>query len=128
MRGAKASFFMRYRKLSSDGDYVFGSGKNDFLVNTPEAVAQAILTRLKLWLGEWFADTSDGTGWNQSIVGKHSKNLYELTLRQRVLETQGVVNIIDFQSTLDPDTRRLTVSMTANTVYGEAYLNGDLTT
>lgn len=128
MRGVKASFFMRYRKLSSDGDYVFGSGKNDFLVNTPEAVAQAILTRLKLWLGEWFADTSDGTGWNQSIVGKHSKNLYELTLRQRVLETQGVVNIIDFQSTLDPDTRRLTVSMTVNTVYGEAYLNGDLTT
>ncbi|QHI29035.1 hypothetical protein AhaeINNSZ174_05905 [Acinetobacter haemolyticus] len=128
MRGAKASFFMRYRKLTSDGDYVFGSGKNDFLVNTPETVAQAILTRLKLWLGEWFADTADGTGWNQSIVGKHSKNLYELTLRQRVLETQGVVNIIDFQSTLDPDTRRLTVTMTVNTVYGEAYLNGDLTT
>jgi hypothetical protein len=128
MRGAKASFFMRYRKLTSDGDYVFGSGKNDFLVNTPETVAQAILTRLKLWLGEWFADTADGTGWNQSIVGKHSKNLYELTLRQRVLETQGVVNIIDFQSTLDPDTRCLTVTMTVNTVYGEAYLNGDLTT
>ncbi|MEB3790441.1 hypothetical protein [Acinetobacter sp. IK40] len=128
MRGAKASFFMRYRKLSSDGDYVFGSGKNDFLVNTPGTVAQAILSRLKLWLGEWFADTADGTGWNQSIVGKHSKNLYELTLRQRVLETPGVVNIMDFQSSLDPDTRRLTVTMTVNTVYGEAYLNGDLTT
>lgn len=128
MRGAKASFFMRYRKLSSDGDYVFGSGKNDFLVNSPEAVAQAILTRLKLWLGEWFADTSDGTGWNQSIVGKQSKNLYELTLHQRVLETPGVKNIVDFQSTLDPDTRRLTVSMTVNTIFGEASLNGDLTT
>ncbi|MBR7679959.1 hypothetical protein KC105_03070 [Acinetobacter nosocomialis] len=128
MRGAKASFFMRYRKLSSDGDYVFGSGKNDFLVNSPEAVAQAILTRLKLWLGEWFADISDGTGWNQSIVGKHSKNLYELTLHQRVLETPGVKSIVDFQSALDPDTRRLTVSMTVNTIFGEASLNGDLTT
>lgn len=128
MRGAKASFFMRYRKLSSDGDYVFGSGKNDFLVNSPEAVAQAILTRLKLWLGEWFADTSDGTGWNQSIVGKQSKNLYELTLHQRVLETPGVKSIVDFQSSLDPDTRRLTVSMTVNTIFGEASLNGDLTT
>ncbi|RZG63926.1 hypothetical protein EXE25_18265 [Acinetobacter bouvetii] len=127
MRGAKASFFMRYRKLSSDGDYVFGAGKNDFLVNSPEAVAQAILTRLKLWLGEWFADTTDGTGWSQSIIGKHSKNLYELTLRQRVLETQGVVNIIGFQSSLNPDTRHLTVSMTVNTIYGEAYLNRDLT-
>lgn len=128
MRGAKASFFMRYRKLSSDGDYVFGSGKNDFLVNSPEAVAQAILTRLKLWLGEWFADTSDGTGWNQSIVGKQSKNLYELTLHQRVLETPGVKSIVDLQSALDPDTRRLTVSMTVNTIFGEASLNGDLTT
>ncbi|MDX7880444.1 hypothetical protein [Acinetobacter nosocomialis] len=128
MRGAKASFFMRYRKLSSDGDYVFGSGKNDFLVNSPEAVAQAILTRLKLWLGEWFADTSDGTGWNQSIVGKQSKNLYELTLHQRVLETPGVKSIVDFQSALDSDTRRLTVSMTVNTIFGEASLNGDLTT
>ncbi|WP_081410213.1 hypothetical protein [Acinetobacter genomosp. 33YU] len=128
MRGAKASFFMRYRKLSSDGDYVFGSGKNDFLVNSPEAVAQAILTRLRLWLGEWFADTSDGTGWNQSIVGKQSKNLYELTLHQRVLETPGVKSIVDFQSALDPETRRLTVSMTVNTIFGEASLNGDLTT
>lgn len=119
---------MRYRKLSSNGDYVFGSGKNDFLVNSPETVAQAILSRLKLWLGEWFADTSDGTGWNQSIVGKHSKNLYELTLRQRVLETPGVSNIVDFQSSLDAETRHLTVSMTVNTIFGEADLNGDLTT
>lgn len=128
MRGAKASFFMRYRKLSNDGDYVFGSSKSDLLVNSPEAVAQAILTRLKLWLGEWFADTSDGTGWNQSIVGKHSKNLYELTLRQRVLETPGVNNIIDFQSSLDAETRRLNISMTVNTIYGEAYITEDLTT
>ncbi|EOQ63891.1 hypothetical protein F935_01521 [Acinetobacter calcoaceticus ANC 3811] len=128
MRGAKASFFMRYRKLSSDGDYVFGSGKNDFLINSPETVTQAIFTRLKLWLGEWFADTSDGTGWNQSIVGKQSKNLYELTLHQRVLETPGVKSIVDFQSALDPETRRLTVSMTVNTIFGEVSLNGDLTT
>ncbi|HCT3679237.1 TPA: hypothetical protein OTU09_001781 [Acinetobacter baumannii] len=128
MRGAKASFFMRYRKLSSDGDYVFGSGKNDFLSNSPETVAQAILTRLKLWLGEWFANTSDGTGWNQSIVGKHSKNLYELTLRQRVLETPGVSSVADFQSSLDPETRHLSVSMVVNTIYGEAFINEGITT
>jgi len=127
MRGAKASFFMRYRKLDKDGDYVFGSSRNDFLINSPEAVAQAIMTRLRLWMGEWFADTSDGTGWSQSIVGKQPKNLYELTLRQRVLETPGVLSIEDFKSMLEPNARRLTVSMTVNTVFGEAYLNRDLT-
>lgn len=117
---------MRYRKLDENGDYVFGSSENDFLVNSPEAVAQAILTRLKFWLGEWFADTSDGTGWNQSILGKQPKNLYELTLRQRVLETLGVSGIQSFGSELDSETRRLTVTMTVNTIYGDISFDGDL--
>lgn len=124
MRGAKASFFMRYRKQDELGDYSFGSGLNDFHVDSVEAVAQSIETRLKLWIGEWFADTSDGTGWSQVILGKQSKNLYELTLRQRVLETYGVTSIESFQSALDSETRRLTVSMAVNTIYGQATLTG----
>ena len=124
MRGAKASFFMRYRKQDEQGDYSFGSGLNNFHIDSAEAVAQAIETRLKLWIGEWFADTSDGTGWSQAILGKHSKNLYELTLRQRVLETYGVTSIESFQSSLDSDTRRLTVSMTVNTIYGQTTVTG----
>lgn len=117
---------MRYRKLDEDDDYVFGAGANSFHANSPEAVAQAILTRLQLWIGEWFADTSDGTGWNQSILGKQSGNLYELTLRQRVLETPGVQSIEEFQSSLDPETRKLSVSMTVNTIYGSTNLSGNL--
>ena len=124
MRGAKASFFMRYRKQDEQGDYSFGSGLNNFHIDSAEAVAQAIETRLKLWIGEWFADTSDGTGWSQAILGKQSKNLYELTLRQRVLETFGVMSIESFQSSLDLDTRRLTVSMTVNTIYGQTTVTG----
>lgn len=117
---------MRYRKLDENEDYSFGSGVSNFHSNTPEAVAQAILTRLRLWMGEWFADTSDGTGWNQSILGKQSGNLYELTLRQRVLETPGVQSIDEFQSLLNTETRTLTVSMTVNTIYGTAVLDGSL--
>ena len=125
MRGSrKAAFFMRYRKQDDMGDYSFGSGLNDFHIDSAEAVAQAIDTRLKLWIGEWFADTSDGTGWSQAILGKQSKNLYELTLRQRVLETYGVVSIESFQSSLNSDTRRLTVSMTVNTIFGQTTLTG----
>ena len=118
---------MRYRKLDKDGDYRFGAGSSDFHINTPEAVAQSVETRLKLWMGEWFADTKDGTGWNEAILGKHSKNLYELTLRQRILETPGVMSIDDFQSSLDSNTRRLTVLTTINTIYGQASLDRSLT-
>lgn len=115
---------MRYRKQDEQGDYSFGSGLNNFHIDSAEAVAQAIETRLKLWIGEWFADTSDGTGWSQTILGKQSKNLYELTLRQRVLETYGVTSIESFQSSLDSDARRLTVSMTVNTIYGQTTVTG----
>ncbi len=115
---------MRYRKQDEQGDYSFGSGLNDFHIDRAEAIAQAIETRLKLWVGEWFADTSDGTGWSQAILGKLSKNLYELTLRQRVLETYGVTSIESFQSALDRETRRLTVSMTVNTIYGQTTISG----
>ena len=117
---------MRYRKLDKDDDYLFGLSSSNFHINSPEAVAQAILTRLRLWMGEWFADTSDGTGWNQSILGKQSSNLYELTLRQRVLQTIGVQSIEDFQSSLNSETRTLTVSMTVNTIYGSINLDGSL--
>ncbi|MEX5443420.1 hypothetical protein WCE14_08635 [Acinetobacter schindleri] len=115
---------MRYRKQDGNGDYTFGSGLNDFHIDSVEAVAQAIDTKLKLWMGEWFADVSDGTGWSQAILGKQSSNLYELTLRQRVLETPGVISVQDFQSSLDPNTRKLTVNMVVSTVYGQTDLAG----
>jgi len=124
MGGAKASFFMRYRKQDENGDYTFGNGLNNFHIDNVDAVAQAIDTRLKLWVGEWFADVSDGTGWSQAILGKHSQNLYELTLRQRVLDTQGVISIQEFQSALDPNTRSLVVTMVVETVYGQTDLTG----
>lgn len=124
MRGAKASFFMRYRKQDENGDYTFGNGLGNFHIDNVDAVAQAIDTRLKLWIGEWFADVSDGTGWTQAILGKHSQNLYELTLRQRVLETRGVISIQEFQSSLDPNTRKLAVTMVVDTIYGQTDLTG----
>ena len=115
---------MRYRKQDENGDYTFGNSLNNFHIDNVDAVAQAIDTRLKLWVGEWFADVSDGTGWSQAILGKHSQNLYELTLRQRVLETLGVISIQEFQSALDPNTRSLVVTMVVETDYGQTDLTG----
>ncbi|AOY96842.1 hypothetical protein BKK79_36110 [Cupriavidus sp. USMAA2-4] len=108
---------MRYRKLDADGDYVFGNQQADFYVNSPDAVAQAVVTRLRLWQGEWFLDTTAGTPWNQ-VLGKYAGGTYDATIRQRVLGTQGVQAITDYSSTVDSEARTLTVSVTINTIYG----------
>lgn len=46
------------------------------LVNSPEAVAQAIKTRFLLWYGQWFLDTTEGTPWIQSVLGKQRPETY----------------------------------------------------
>lgn len=42
---------MRYRREDGEGDYTFGSGDDTWLINSPEAVAQAVKTRFALWYG-----------------------------------------------------------------------------
>lgn len=109
---------MKYRKLSPTGDYMFGNGELDFWHDVPEAPGQAAKTRLLLWLGEWFLDTTQGTPYMQGILGKHLQELADATIQDRVLNTQGVTSIENYESEVDPDSRTMIVSMTLNTIYG----------
>ncbi|MGQ5288440.1 hypothetical protein ACULN0_03645 [Pectobacterium actinidiae] len=109
---------MRYRRESEDGDYTFGRGDDTWLINSPEAVAQAIKTRFELWFGQWFLDTSAGTPWIQSVLGKQRPDTYSLAIRQRILETQGVSSISEFNTTVNSTTRRVSFTATIETIYG----------
>ena len=109
---------VRYRSEDDDGDYTFGQGDDSWLVNSPEAVAQAIKTRFLLWYGQWFLDTTEGTPWIQSVLGKQRPETYNLAIRQRILETQGVSSITAFNTTVDGRTRRVTFTATVETIYG----------
>ncbi len=109
---------MKYRK-ELNGDYSFGRGESGFLSNTPETVAQAVKTRLSLWRGEWFLDTTEGMPYGQSVLGRQSPEVYSMALSDRILGTRGVRSIIEFNTINDSGSRRLTYSVTLDTVYGE---------
>ena len=109
---------MRYRREDADGDYTFGSGDDTWLINSSDAVAQAVKTRFELWYGQWFLDTTAGTPWIQSVLGKQKPDVYNLAIRQRILETQGVNSIIDFNTNVNTSTRRVTFTATIDTIYG----------
>ena len=108
---------MRYRKLDASGDYVFGRSRNDFLVNSTECVAQAVVTRLALLRGEWFLDTSDGTPYSTDILGKADKITRDRAIRERVLGTPNVTEITSYFSTVDAN-RNLSVNLTITTAFG----------
>jgi hypothetical protein len=115
---------MRYRKLDSNGDMLFGNQQADFFRDQAEAVAQAVWTRLRLWVGEWFVDTTEGTPYQQAVLGTNKRKTVEPAMRRRILNTEGVTNIEEFQMLFDPDNRVVTINAVINTAYGSAQLQG----
>lgn len=109
---------MRYRKLSPTGDYVFGNSLNDFYINVPQAPAQAVKTRLLLWQGEWFLDSSVGTPYPSGVLGKHTQAQADTVIQDVTVNTQAVVDITTFNSQIDPDTRGYSVVQKIDTLYG----------
>lgn len=114
---------MRYRKLSPRGDYTLGHGAADFWRDVPQAPAQAVVTRLRLLSGEWFLDLAEGTPYQTGVLGKHTQATYDPIIRDRILGTEGVTEITEYQSLFDGETRTLTITATINTVYGTATIH-----
>lgn len=111
---------MRYRKLDSGGDYVLG--RRDELYEGTEAVAQAVKTRLLLLLGEWWENPEDGTPLFEEVLGKRFRtdeqpDSVDLVFSERINSTQGVTDITNFESKIDPETRTYTARITIKTIY-----------
>jgi hypothetical protein len=115
---------MQYRKLDRDGDMTFGHSAKDYFQDSPEAVAQSVLTRLRLWKGEWYLDTDEGTPYLQEILGKNKEASAVNALYKRVRDTEGVKSITNFQTSFNPDTRKMNFEIEIETDYGSAVVNG----
>lgn len=117
---------MRYRKLDANGDYVFGNGQADFFKDSPIGVAQAVMTRLMLWRGEWFLDSAEGTPYLQGVIGKHSEETRNTVIRTRILNTEGVKSILSYSSNINPDTRKLSLLVSIDTIFGDTTIEAAL--
>jgi hypothetical protein len=89
------------------------------MVEGKDAVRQQLLIKLRLWKGEWFLDTEFGTPYLQRILGK------QLTLsgaiaaiKTAITEVSGVTAIASFSHTFNNQTRSLSVTFEADTIYG----------
>lgn len=109
---------MRYRSLSATGDSTFASGATNFFVNNAAAVAQAILTRLRLLTGEWFLDVTEGTPYLTQVIGRNTTPTYDRAIKDRILGTIGVLSIDTYSSFLNRAARSLTVNATVSTIFG----------
>lgn len=124
---------MRCRRLDSNHDFCFGRGFGDYLedqVSSPDAIAQAIKTRLLLFLGEWWKDLRDGLPLWQKILGSRVKNkaILDKILIDRIQGLKlpdnryAITAVKEITSEFDPETREYSFSCTVDTVFGELYV------
>lgn len=112
-----------YRAIGADGEPQWGQGQANFLSDL-NAVGQAVLTRLRLFEGEWWADQLDGTPYWQSILGKSASDssiaVVTQIIVQRILGTPFVLpgGIKGLSSSFDTASQTYNFYAVVNTQFG----------
>lgn len=107
------------RALNANNDIFVENGSFRTVTDGAE-VLQHVRSRLLFYRGEWFLNLSSGVPYFESIFVKPA-NLanVESILKSTILNTPGVEKLIAFSMNYDNNARALSVTFTAETVYGE---------
>lgn len=110
---------MRVRSLDVNGDWNFGKGRNDYLVDE-QALMQLISTRLQSFLGDCFFAIDEGIDWFNLLGGKNRIQI-ELDVRAVIMNTTGVTGLVSMEMNFDGATRILTMTYKVLTIYSQQY-------
>lgn len=94
------------------------------VVDGADALAQRIRCRVRLWLGEWFADTSIGVPWQQILGTKNAQSFAEATLRRVVATCPGVSHVDAFSFAFDGPRRAAAVGFRVTATDGTVVEDG----
>ena len=87
-----------YLALDADNDPVFDPA---YVLTGTQAVAQNILTRLRLWYGEWWENRQLGLPALQSILAQgassQAQTTMALAIQTQIQQTPYVTSVLDIQ-------------------------------
>lgn len=106
-------------KLGADGDLEIKNGDLQ-LTKSDDAVRQHLQQRLRTFLGEWFLDLDVGVPYFQDILVKNPNiNQIDGILKQKILTTPGVVELLSFTMDFDQTVRSLSIEFEYTSYSGE---------
>lgn len=111
---------MIFRNLDSNGDWLFGQGRQNFLSGNP-AIGLNIRTRILSWVGDCFFDLQAGIDWTNRMSLKNQKNLLDLDLRRIILQSFGVTGLVSFDTVLAD--RIFTANYAVNTIFTKSFID-----
>lgn len=101
------------------GDLVFANGYTLTTSDEANVVAQRIYIHLRTFKGEWFMDTTYGVPWFE-IFGKKNitKGYVDRILQEEVYKVEGVREVVDWESSLNNQSRNYQVTFSVRTERG----------
>ena len=109
---------MIIRNLTVENDWTFGSGIQNYKRDL-DAIELNIKTRLQSWKGDCFFLPAEGVDYNNFLdVG--TKNFLDSDVKRVILQSEGVIKITEYESSLDRDTRAFSATATIISIFGVA--------
>lgn len=110
---------MIVRAIDTQGDWLFGKGKNDYKSKNP-AIAQCIQTSVLMFLGNCFFDMTRGIDWFTYLGGSKDQSVVSLAVGTTIINVNGgqsVTGIKRLFIDLNSITRVFRVTYQAQTIY-----------
>lgn len=105
--------------LDADGDLDITNNSLS-LTHGQNAILQHLTVKFRLFLGEWFLDTSVGVPWFQDILIKRPAfSVVHEALKAVILETPGVLELLEFKFDLNAEAREASLDFKARTIDGD---------
>ncbi len=102
--------------LNAAHDIVFINGQCPVTPDIETTVAQKLTIKLLTFFGEWFLDTSIGIPYFETILNKGvSKTTIDGIFQEAILEEPQVVEITEFNSIIDTESRSYQLSFKVKT-------------
>ena len=92
---------------------------NNQIIDGIESVRQRVVQRLRFRARSWFINLQKGVPYTPQVFGHQTTlPIATATITAAIKEVPDVTDVLDVDSTLDPDTRRMTYSATVHTIFG----------
>lgn len=107
---------MKVAGINSSGDWLFGHGRNSYKTKS-NAIAQNVVTRLRLFTDDWYLDVDSGIEWVELLGTRGNTDRIRRAIEKSVLQTDGVKSISRIEIEQNAKDRSISVILEYNDVF-----------
>ena len=113
---------MKIRRLDSEGDWDYGHSMSSYYVDNAQSVGLNIVTRLREWYRDCFFAMNHGIDDPPRFGSFSQKDNLDNDIQNIILNSADVIDITEFTSTFDRNTRHYTCEAKVLHIYSDEAL------